>query len=454
MNEPQPHQFRLLGQRRFGPFWATVFLGAVNDNLLKFAITLLLTYQVVVPWLAPAMVGPVLGAIFIAPSLLLSATAGQWADRCDLAWLIRMGKNLELAMMALAAWALWHHDVALLLLSVLLSGAHVTVFSTIKYAYLPQHLGAHELTGGNGVLEMGTFGAILLGTLAGGLLVAPAMGGAWGVAWAVLILAALGRLVSQGIPPTPAVDPGLKINWNPVAETWRNLRRCHEDPQVLAAMLGISWMWFFGAGFLAMFPVLSKDVLHGQEGVASLLLMLISLGIGCGALMCEGLSRGRVELGLVPLGALGMLVFAVDLSMAVQALEDQGALMRSPHAVWTAMQFLMHPGHWRFLVDLCLMAMSLGLFSVPLYAQMQARAEPSHRARTIAANGILNAGFILLSAALVGGLTVLGLSMGQLFGAVAVLHTLVCLMSFVWQPIFVRQSVALVRRGLGPQSQS
>ncbi|RZI83596.1 MAG: MFS transporter [Rubrivivax sp.] len=448
--DQRPHQFRLLGQRRYAPFFATVFLGSVNDNLLKFAITLLLTYQVAVPWLPANMVGPVLGAIFIAPSLLLSATAGQWADRCDLAWLMRLGKSLEITMMVLAAWALWRQDVPMLLVCVALSGAHVTLFSTTKYAYLPQHLGSHELMGGNGLLELGTFTAILLGTLAGGLLVAPEAGGVQALAATVLLLSALGRLASRWIPATPAVDPGLKVNWNPIAETWRNLRRCHDDPLVFAALLGISWMWFFGAVFLALFPVLSKEVLHGGEGVASLLLLLTSAGIGAGALMCEGLSRGRVALGLVPVGALGMAVFGADLAWNVHAL-DSRAMAASP-VLWNAMDFARQPGHWRFLVDLCLMAMSVGLFSVPLYAQMQAGAEPSHRARIIAANNILNAGFILVSAGLVGGLSAAGLGLGAVLGVVAGLHVVVCVLGFWWRPVFVRDSLSLMRLPMGPQS--
>ena len=450
MKSEQPHQFRLLAQRRFSPFFFTVFLGSMNDNVLKFSVTLLLTYQLAVPWLPANLVGPVMGAIFIAPSLLLSATLGQWADRCDLGWLIRLGKSLEVIMMGLAAWALWRRDAHLMLACVLLSGVHVALFSTVRYAYIPQHLRLHELTGGNGLLEMGIFLAILMGTLVGGLLVASELSGTWIVGLAVVLMSVLGRITSHWIPSTPAVDPGLKIHWNPVAETWRNLKRCHEDPLVFASMLGISWMWFFGAGFLALFPILSKDVLNGQEGVASFLLVLTSLGIGGGALMCERLSRGRVELGLVPLGALGMAVFAIEMSLAVLALEQAKALNARPP--WTAMQFVAHPAHWRFLVDLVLMALSVGLFSVSLYAQIQARAEPSHRARIIAANNILNALFILLSAVLVGGLSAAGLSMGQLFAVQAVVHIVVCGLAFAWQPVFVKRAVSLLRHWLGSQS--
>jgi MFS family permease len=449
----QPHQFRLLGQRRYAPFFFTVFLGSMNDNVLKFSVTLLLTYQVLVPWLPPKLVGPVMGAIFIAPSLLLSATMGQWADRCDLGWLIRLGKSLEVVMMALAAWALWRRDASMMVGCVLVGGVHVALFSTVRYAYIPQHLRLHELTGGNGLLEMGIFMAILMGTLVGGLLVAPEMGGTWVVGLVLVLMSVLGRIAAHWIPSTPAVDPGLKINWNPVAETWRNLKRCHEDPLVFASMLGISWMWFFGAGFLAMFPILSKDVLNGQEGVASFLLVLTSLGIGGGALMCERLSRGRVELGLVPLGALGMAVFAIEMSMAVHSLEQARAAL-GVRPTWTAMAFVANPAHWRFLVDLVLMALSVGLFSVSLYAQMQARAEPSHRARIISANNILNALFILLSALLVGGLSAAGLSMGQLFAAVAVIHILVCGLAFTWQPVFVKRAVSLLRHWLGSQLES
>lgn len=444
----RPHQFSLFRQRRFAPFFWTVFLGAVNDNLLKFAIALLLTYQVQVPWLPPEVVGPALGAIFILPSVLLSATAGQWADKLDLAWLMRLAKSAEVLMMLLAAWALWRHHVPMLLLCVLLSGLHVTLFATVKYAYLPRHLAPGELTGGNGLLEMGTFSAILLGTLLGGVLVAPRMGGPVPLIMAILLLAALGRLSAQRIPVTAALSPDLKVHWNPLAETWRNLDRIHHQPVLLLCLLGVSWMWFFGAVFLSLFPIVGKTVLHAGEDIASLLLVLTSLGVGLGAVLCEWLSHATEgdppDMGLVLVGAAGMAVFGLDLAWVVHGIaHDPGMASVQAYAV---SDFVSRPLHWRGLMDQLLMSVSIGLFSVPLYAQMQHLAEPARRARIVAANNILNALFILVCALMTWAMSAAGWGVGTMFAAGVGLHMLVMMVTLWWQPVLWRQTVAWRRR--------
>ena len=281
-----PNQFALLGQRRFAPFFWTQFLGAGNDNLFKFAFTVLITYQLQVAWLPPTLAGLVIGALFILPFLLFSATSGQLADKFEKARLIRFVKWLEIAVMALAAWGFVRADVVVLLACVFLMGLHSTLFGPVKFAYLPQHLNERELTGGNGMVEMGTFVAILLGNVAGGLLIS-LPGGAKVVAVACIAVAVLGRLTAQAVPTSPSTDPGLVINWNPVSETWRNLKLAHGNLVVFRSLLGISWMWFFGAAFLAQFPAFAKEVLHGDEQVASLLLVVFSVGIGIGSLLCE-----------------------------------------------------------------------------------------------------------------------------------------------------------------------
>lgn len=450
-SDQRPHQIRLLGQRRFGPFFWTVFLGAVNDNLLKFAVVLILTYHINVPWLPPEMVGPVLGALFILPSVLLSATTGQWADRSDLAALMRLSKSAEVLMMLLAGWALWAAHVPTLLLSVFLSGVHVTVFSTVKYAYVPRHLSAGELTGGNGLLEMGTFTAILLGTVCGGVLVASHAGGAMPLITAIVLLAVLGRWCVQGVPATPSVAPGLKINWNPLAETWRNLARIHHEPVLFMCLLGISWMWCFGAFFLGLFPVLSKNVLHAGEDIAALLLVLTSLGVATGAMLCEWLNHASQkqapDLGLVLVGAAGMGVFGLDIAWVVHGIAtDPGMASVKAYAV---ADFLARPLHWRGLLDQMLMSVSIGLFSVPLYAQMQYRADVNRRARIVAANNILNALLILLSALLTWVLSYLGWGAGGILAVAALLHGFVVTMTVWWQPLLWRQTVAWLRRWRG-----
>ncbi|MEG3062259.1 MAG: MFS transporter, partial [Comamonas sp.] len=243
----RPNQYALLRQRRFGPFFWTQFAGAANDNLFKFAFTVLVTYQLSVSWLPPSLAGLVIGALFILPYLLFSATSGQLADKWDKRRIFLLTKNLEIAIMALVAWGMLAQNVPLLLACIFLMGTHSTLFGPAKFAYLPQVLSERELTGGNGMVEMGTFVAILLGNVAGGLLVAVPEVGHAQVAVAGLLLALLGRLSAQFIPAGPATDPDLRINWNLFSETWRNLRLAHAHPVVFRSLLGISWMWFFGA---------------------------------------------------------------------------------------------------------------------------------------------------------------------------------------------------------------
>lgn len=431
-----PNQFALLGQRRFAPFFWVQFLGAGNDNLFKFAFTVMVTYQLQVSWLPPSQAGLVIGALFILPFLLFSATSGQLADKHDKAVLIRFVKSLEIAIMAAAGWGFVHANVPALLACVFLMGLHSTLFGPVKFAYLPQHLNERELTGGNGMVEMGTFVAILLGQVAGGLLIAMPQVGPTYVALGCLVLAMAGRLLAQAVPLSPATDPGLVINWNPFTETWRNLKLAHGNVVVFRSLLGISWMWFFGAVFLSMFPAFAKEVLHGNEQVASLLLVVFSVGIGTGALLCEVLSRRHVEIGLVPLGAIGMSVFSIDLYFASRGL--------APSAGHTLASFVAQPAHWRVMVDLALLSLFAGLYSVPMYALIQLRSQPTHRARIIAANNILNALFMIVSALGVGALLAAGFTIPQVFLITGLLNALVAGYIFLLVPEYLLRFLALV----------
>jgi 1-acyl-sn-glycerol-3-phosphate acyltransferase len=429
-------QFALLTERRFAPFFWTQFFGAANDNLFKFAFTVLVTYQLAVSWLPPAQAGLAIGALFVLPYLLFSATSGQLADKFEKTTLIRLVKNLEIGIMALAAWGLWSSQVPALLLCIFLLGLHSTLFGPVKFAYLPQHLSERELTGGNGMVEMGTFVAILLGNVVGGLLIATPEVGAMHVAAACFALALVGRTAAQFVPRSPATDPALVINWNPVSETWRNLRLAHGNIVVFRTLLGISWLWFFGSVFLSNFPAFAKDVLHGDEQVASLLLVVFSTGIGIGSLLCETLSRRHVEIGLVPLGAIGMTMFAVDLYFASRALPPSQAL--------TLTQFLVIGAHWRVMIDLALMALSAGLFSVPMYALMQLRTPATHRARIIAANNILNALFMIGAALIAGALLKAGFTVPQLFLAVGLANAVVASYIFLLVPEYLLRFIAWI----------
>jgi 1-acyl-sn-glycerol-3-phosphate acyltransferase len=431
-----PNQFALLGQRRFGPFFWVQFLGAGNDNLFKFAFTVMVTYQLQVDWLPPTLAGLVIGALFILPYLLFSATSGQLADKFEKTVLIRFVKSLEIAIMALAGWGFVARHVPALLGCVFLMGLHSTLFGPVKFAYLPQHLDEHELTGGNGMVEMGTFVAILLGQLAGGLLIAIPGSGAQTVAAACLGVAVLGRAVAQAVPRSPATDPALRINWNPFSETWRNLRLARENPAVYRSLLGISWMWFFGAVFLSMFPAYAHDTLHGDEQVASLLLVVFSVGIGAGSLLCEVLSRRHVEIGLVPLGAIGMSVFAIDLYFASRGLPPATAL--------TIAAFTAQAAHWRVMADLGALSLFAGIYSVPMYALIQMRSLPTHRARIIAANNILNALFMIVSSIGVGMMLKAGRTIPEVFLAVGLLNAVVAGYIFLIVPEYLLRFVAFV----------
>lgn len=432
----QANQFSLLRQRRFAPFFWTQFLGAGNDNLFKFAFTVLVTYQLQLSWLPPAQAGLVIGALFILPFLLFSATSGQLADKFDKVILIRHLKSAEIGIMALSAVGFFTGNIPLLLGCVFLMGTQSSVFGPVKYAYLPQHLNERELTGGNGVIEMGTFVAILLGNLAGGLLIALPDIGATTVAVTCIALAVVGRITATFIPSAPPTDPNLVINWNPVSETWRNLKLAWQDKVVFRSLLGISWMWFFGAVFLSQFPSFAREVLGGDEQVASLLLVVFSIGIGAGSLACELLSRRHVEIGLVPFGAIGMTVFCVDLYLATRHM--------APVGVSTLGEFSSQAANWRVMGDLLLLSFFTGLFSVPMYALVQNRSRPTHRARIIAANNILNSMFMIVSSVLAGALLSSGFTVPEVFLATGILNALVAGYIFFLVPEYFLRFLAWV----------
>ena len=429
-------QFALLGQRRFAPFFATQFLGAANDNAFKYAFTLLVTYHAAqLTSLAPALAVNLIAGLFILPFLLFSATSGQLADKFDKSRLMQAVKAAEVGIMLLGAAGLWLHSFGILLACTFLMGLHSTLFGPVKYAYLPQVLDDHEIVGGNGLVEMGTFVAILVGTIAAGTLVEAGPNGHLYAAALCVALALAGFAASLMIPRAQSADPALAIDWNPIRVTLANLKVARRERSVFLSLLGISWLWFFGAVFLTQFPLFARDTLGGAPAVATLLLAVFSVGIGVGSLLCEKMSRGQVEIGLVPFGAIGMTVFTVDLYFAAASLP--------PATGQGVAAFLAAPVHWRVLADLALLSMFAGFYSVPLYALIQTRCEPSHRARIIAANNILNALFLILAAALSAlALGALDLKITQLFLLTALLNALVAAYIFALVPEFLLRFVS------------
>jgi 1-acyl-sn-glycerol-3-phosphate acyltransferase len=423
-----------LRERRFAPYFWTQFLGAGNDNVFKNAMALLIVYQVgSVGGLSGAILVNLAAGLFILPFLLFSATAGQIADKFEKSRLIRLLKLLEIAIMVLGVVGFLLVNVSILFAALFLMGLQSTLFGPVKYAILPQHLREEELVGGNGLVESATFVAILLGTIAGGLLIAIETHGPFISGVTCVLIGVVGYWVSRSIPLTPAAAPGLRINWNPLTETWRNIRTAQKTRIVWLAMLGISWFWFYGAIFLAQFPSFTKEILGGNEHVTTLLLAFFSIGLGIGALMCEKLSGGRVEPALIFIGAVGLALFAFDVGFASRLLhaETQNGIVA----------YFENPAHWRITFDLIMMGVCGGLYTVPLYVLVQTRADPERRSRIIAANNILNALLMVLAALMAVGLFALGVTIPQLFMITAVLTMLVAIAAFFAAPQYVLRCI-------------
>ncbi len=405
-------QFKLMREKRFLPFFCTQFLGALNDNVFKTAlITMAVFHTADLTTLNGTAVATLLPGIFILPFFLFSATAGQIADKYEKSQLIRLVKIFEVVLMLIAALGFLLHVFWLLVLALLMMGMHSTLFGPVKYAYLPQHLTEPELVGGNGMVEMGTFIAILIGQIIGAGL-GMHEGGELGTGLSIVSLALLGYFASKQIPSSPAAEPSLKINWNPITETGRNIAFIWKSQQIWLAIIGVSWFWFYGATLLAQFPVFAKDVLHGDESIFILLLAIFSVGVGIGSLLCEKLSKGIVEIGLVPIGAMGMMAFGVDLYTAsASGIVD-----------------------WRLLADIGLIGFFGGIYVVPLYALIQSRAQKTHQSRVVAANNILNALFMVISAVFAMVIFKLGLNILQLFLITALMNALVIIYLCLRQP--------------------
>ncbi len=429
MIKKQNTQFQLLHERRFLPFFCTQFLGAFNDNVYKNALIILLAFHAAtLTTVSSGTLVNLCAGLFILPFFLFSATAGQLADKYDKARIIRYVKLFEIGIMVVGAAGFLQQNLTLLILALFLMGLHSTIFGPVKYSILPQHLTVDELVGGNGLVETGTFLAILLGTVVGGVLIAQEHSATL-VSIAVIAIACAGYFTSRAVPGAPPAAPDLKINWNPLTETWANLQFTRRNRGVFLSVLGISWFWFYGATLLAQFPNFCKDVLGGDEHVATLMLTTFSVGVGAGSLLCERLSGRKVEIGLVPFGSIGLTLFALDLYFASPTAAVQ-------HTIGAA-QFLAQPANWRILFDLVMIGMFGGFYIVPLYALIQSRAERSHQSRIIAGNNILNALFMVCSAAMAVGLLKAGFTIPQIFLVTALLNAAVAIYIYTLVPEFL-----------------
>ena len=430
MSQPdQPHsQFGLLKTKRFAPFFWTQFFGAFNDNVFKNALLGLLTFGILQSSLQLSTMNNLGGLLFILPFFLFSALAGQLADKYEKSRLIRYIKGLEILIMALGALSFAYLQTWGLMLLLFLMGTQSTFFGPVKYSIIPQHLKPHELVGGNALVETGTFLAILLGTILANLVSDIAVG-PYIVGGVVVLISILGFLTCLKIPEGKAPTPDLKIRFNPFTETWHIIQFSRQNNGVFLAIMGISWFWFLGAAYLTQIYEYTKVDLGGAPSVIMTLLSAFSIGIASGSLLCERLSGHKVELGLVPLGSIGLTLFGVDLYF--NAPVHHGAELIEVG------QFLSTPSNYRVLLDFLMIGMSGGLYIVPLYAMVQERSDEEHRSRIIAAINIMNALFMLVSAGV--GILLLGvmdLDIPEFFLVLAIMNVVVAWFIYTVIPEF------------------
>ncbi len=406
------NQFDLLRTRRFLPLFLTQSLGAFNDNLFKNAIIFLVTFGTGIgQGIDPKQLVPAAAGLFILPFFLFSATAGQVAEIHDKARLIRLIKLAEVVLMVLAAIALVLQSVPLLMFLLFMMGVQSTFFGPLKFSILPDHLKEHELVGGNAWVEAGTFVAILIGTLMGKFVLDD--DGVWLMGGLMVLVAVGGYLSSRSIPPTVPAAPDLKLGLNPFTETWKILVHAASRRDIFLIILAISWFWLVGATYLTIMPSFCKDVLGGDENMVAFIMFVFSIGVALGSLFCNRMLKGQIHATYVPLGALGIALFSLDLYFASRHGMAGGELVGIK-------QFLADAGGWRITIDTLLMAASAGIYIVPLQALLQHRSEVQHRSRNIAANNVVNSLFMVVSALLVAGLFELGVTIPGVILALAI----------------------------------
>ena len=409
-------QLGLLKKRTFSAFFATQLLGTFNDNLFRNALIVAVAYRsVTLSRLSTQSTIALSAALFIVPYFLFSPLAGQLADKGSKSSFIRWIKLSELLVVALAALGFWLDLLPLLLLALFAMGVQSTLFETARYGILPELVPRRELSGANGVVAASTFLAILLGTLAGGFYGQGAIGA---VAMIALGAAMLGLVASLGIPRTAPADPSHQIVYNPLTAALEIHRLLKANRTVYLSALGIAWLWFLGGSFMTLLPSFGSDVLGGSMPLIGLLMAVFCVGVALGSLLCEPLGRGKLELGLVPLGSIGLTLTALDLYFATTHFQPGGGSLLGVRA------FIAAPGAWRVLFDFFVLAVFGGLFSVPLYTLIQTRAAPESRARVIAGSNLLNALFIALSSLMLLALPKLGVSIPQTFLILAAMSAL------------------------------
>lgn len=412
----------LIASQRFLALFVTQFLGAFNDNLLKNALVMLITYRLALlnNENTQQLVTMAMG-LFILPFFLFSATAGQLADKYERSKIVRIIKLAEILIMIFASIGFLTQSTWLLMISLFFSGVHSTFFGPIKYALLPQHLKANELLAGNAYIEAGTFLAILLGTICGGLIVMQ-QHGIYLICCGLLALALFGYVSSRYIPIAPAPDPKLTINYNFWNDTIRIIKYSRKSKDVFNCILGISWFWLIGAIFLSQFPVYVKHQLHAEASVVTLFMTLFSLGIGLGSFISSRLLKGAIKSTYVPIAAVSVSLFTIDLYFA-----SLNNLYFNLPALLSFERFMHFKASWRLMLDIMGIAISAGIYIVPLYAIMQNKSDKTYLARIIAANNVLNSIFIVASVIFTLIMFAMSRTISEIFLAVGLINLAVAL---------------------------
>lgn len=430
------NQFQLLATRRFAPLFAVQFLGAFNDNVFRFALIIFITFSLAdTAGIDSRSLVVLSGGVFILPFFLFSSLAGQLADKYEKSSLIRIVKFTEIGVMLLGAIAFSLSHTGLLFVVLFLMGMQSTFFGPLKYGILPQHLTPAELTGGNGLIQTGTYAAILLGGSSGGVLASMTGLGALPVIICVVLLALCGWLCAWAIPDAPASDPKLAINWNLAQATYRLIRVTLGDRETATLVLTISWFWFLGATFLGLVPSYGKEFLGADERGVTLLTVAFTLGIGIGSILCERFSKQRIELGLMPFASLGISLFACDFYFA-----------GVPTATYSTLGFfalLSHGPGLRAFIDLMVIGVCGAVFIVPLYAALQSRANPVRLARVMAALNVTNAAFMVGSALYTVALFYFEATIAQVFAITAALNMVAIVLAMMALPEFKQRAAAL-----------
>ncbi len=432
------NQFTLLTQKRFAPFFCTQFLGAFNDNIFRNGLIILLTFKgIEVFGLNASQIANVAGALFILPYFLFSAIAGQIADKYEKSILIKSTKLLEIILMITAAFVLLTENYSFLLFILFLMGFQSSLFGPVKYAYIPQKLKLNELIGGNALVESGTYIAIILGLVVGGLAVSIGQENDYPLASLLLLMAILGYFFSCKIPNTEPTDPTLKINWNIFSEIKKIIGFSKEKDRIFLYIIGISWFWFYGSVITLQIPAYTINILMGDESLTTFLLATFAIGIGIGSLACERLSKNQIELGITPIGAIGLSLFTLDLYFFSSNLN-----------IVTPMNiklFLSHLSNWRLILDLIMIGTFGGIFSVPFYAAIQEQAEKKFLSRIIAANNIINAIFMVSASLLAISILSLGVSIPEFFALISVLNIFLMITMHFNSKIFLERFLCILK---------